>query len=842
LGWPLKAPPSPIVGTALDGRPIYGPYDHTGRLAGGLDICGGKLGPDGEYRYYLQVTPPFLPQCLRGPVGELQELGGRQACPQPTEHTRVVQDGPWMFGLGCPDHPFFHGVVRAAVGNLRRLEDACAAPCDAWADPCGGDPCGGDPCGGDPCSANPCGGTCPATERLPVNPCSAGFALDSPQAAAPESYFVRHPFTAGAVLVVPPYLYQARDLEGDCPGSFAETKDTQQHNADHPPPLNGPRERILRCRRSSGGEAAPAHLGFRPYRHSSGDDVYGVFMDNSVIDPLEDWDWIDDLTSRVRADMFFYTPALSMATLVLVEFSFLNTGRVMANFELSSIVLPMAGTLEYNKILVFSILALCLTLVYIYSFVGRRPAAAVLKKNRADLVFGVSILLGQVWSLLQFLLQGNDVVDKFDNLIRAFMSGTRFGTGAQIRENLVYVTATFFDVQELVLSKFSLEATRQFGVCMMVIALIARLSLFFDVHPRTGVVIRTLRTAGDDLWHLSVVFIPIILGLAWLSAFALGGSHEDFATPGYALVTGYRIVLGDFIFKGPDQEKWETFLFFVVFALAVNIALLNFLIAIVVDALLRAKKENEDNITEESFFRDCYLTYLYVGLAKHHGWPCADSLSKRLNTFPHDMVEVPFTAWEFVAASRRNSCHAGSRVAAAVDSKVSDPIDIHDEAMKEIHRPAVEAFFSFFEHHFEGRFRFSVKSVTPNSPTVVTLEKKTTMRSELAVQARSSRVRQLHNRVAKLQALYRRGKARKAMQTRYSAVLLVQRCARRWLKWKRGRMAEPNANRSIAVPKHTSPPVSEAEVLLQRINDMVDCLLSGPAGHDEAATEVLLVH
>mmetsp|Transcript_27501 Transcript_27501/g.66287 ORF Transcript_27501/g.66287 Transcript_27501/m.66287 type:complete len:267 (+) Transcript_27501:1444-2244(+) len=260
------------------------------------------------------------------------------------------------------------------------------------------------------------------------------------------------------------------------------------------------------------------------------------------------------------------------------------------------------------------------------------------------------------------------------------------------------------------------------------------------------------------------------------------------------------------------------------------------------------KKENEDNITEESFFRDCYLTYLYVGLARRHGWPCADSLSQRLNSFPNDILEVPFTAWEFVAASQHNSCRAISLVGKAVVSAVSDSPKISDEAFKDIQHPAVEAFFSFFEHHFDGRFRFSAQAVNHSTPPVTAADKKRTVRSELAVRARSVRIHQLHNRVAKLQALYRRAKARREMQKRYDAVILVQRCARRWLKWKRGRIAQHGIYASkprigsTTLPQCAGLQNCEVEIVLRRINDMVDCLLKTPASHDDAATEVLLVH
>jgi len=71
--WPQMGPPSPIVGYALDGFPIMGPYDSNGNLMLGtyhpsstLDQCNGKEDTSGRYRYYWTPTPPYVPCCFRG--------------------------------------------------------------------------------------------------------------------------------------------------------------------------------------------------------------------------------------------------------------------------------------------------------------------------------------------------------------------------------------------------------------------------------------------------------------------------------------------------------------------------------------------------------------------------------------------------------------------------------------------------------------------------------------------------------------------------------------------------------------------------------------------------------
>ncbi|CAN0305696.1 unnamed protein product, partial [Ectocarpus sp. 13 AM-2016] len=70
---------SPLIGFAMDGRRIYGPYDSTLSLAWGLDVCNGRWEEQVDdtggntaavYAYTYRATPsfPYLVGCW-GPAG-----------------------------------------------------------------------------------------------------------------------------------------------------------------------------------------------------------------------------------------------------------------------------------------------------------------------------------------------------------------------------------------------------------------------------------------------------------------------------------------------------------------------------------------------------------------------------------------------------------------------------------------------------------------------------------------------------------------------------------------------------------------------------------------------------
>lgn len=85
--FPVKGTPSPVVGFALDGFPIYGLYDEAGDLqhgadyGGTVDECNGKIDSDGKYGYYITVDPPFAPSCLKGEIGRFVYRSTNIACP-----------------------------------------------------------------------------------------------------------------------------------------------------------------------------------------------------------------------------------------------------------------------------------------------------------------------------------------------------------------------------------------------------------------------------------------------------------------------------------------------------------------------------------------------------------------------------------------------------------------------------------------------------------------------------------------------------------------------------------------------------------------------------------------
>jgi len=86
--------PSPIIGVALDGFPIYGPKDENGRTltSADLDECHGRL-VNGQYRYHVTSDFPYFLGCFRGAPVDAQIAGQPCECTERADPCLAVGDG-----------------------------------------------------------------------------------------------------------------------------------------------------------------------------------------------------------------------------------------------------------------------------------------------------------------------------------------------------------------------------------------------------------------------------------------------------------------------------------------------------------------------------------------------------------------------------------------------------------------------------------------------------------------------------------------------------------------------------------------------------------------------------
>lgn len=146
---------------------------------------------------------------------------------------------------------------------------------------------------------------------------------------------------------------------------------------------------------------------------------------------------------------------------------------------------------------------------------------------------------------------------------------------------------------------------------------VARILKFMNFQPRIGLVTRTLAIAASDLVHFFVLAIVVFIGYGIMGHLLFGSQIEAFSTMSDALQTNFEMLLGEVTVAdqmmdlvGPSIE-FAAVLYFWSYQIFVFMILLNFLIAIIVDAFseVKATLSNEKSMYEEigHIFKQKYI-------------------------------------------------------------------------------------------------------------------------------------------------------------------------------------------------------------------------------------------
>jgi hypothetical protein len=114
----------------------------------------------------------------------------------------------------------------------------------------------------------------------------------------------------------------------------------------------------------------------------------------------------------------------------------------------------------------------------------------------------------------------------------------------------------------------------------------------------------------DDLLHFVYVASVLFFVFAFAAHFTFGTEMEAFATLSGTFYTQCRMVIGDWPFSNQTPGiAYTTYL--VAYTVIVFITLLNFLLAVVVDAYAKVTTATQDLVVEKSLLYDIYFSYKY---------------------------------------------------------------------------------------------------------------------------------------------------------------------------------------------------------------------------------------
>ncbi len=106
------------------------------------------------------------------------------------------------------------------------------------------------------------------------------------------------------------------------------------------------------------------------------------------------------------------------------------------------------------------------------------------------------------------------------------------------------------------------------------------------------------------------------------------------------------------------------FFFQMTYIVLVFLIMLNFIIAIVVEAYMLVKNEMEDKKTEQSFWQDAAAIVVAASKRRVYGWPAHPMLIEHLSKYKQGMVDYAairhlFPSWRRLASMRAWLNHYG---------------------------------------------------------------------------------------------------------------------------------------------------------------------------------------
>mmetsp|Transcript_18300 Transcript_18300/g.57377 ORF Transcript_18300/g.57377 Transcript_18300/m.57377 type:complete len:610 (+) Transcript_18300:378-2207(+) len=528
-------------------------------------------------------------------------------------------------------------------------------------------------------------------------------------------------FDRPQVTMFPVMIYQKRFMKADCHG-FAQVYEAQKHNPAliMLPALDGRRNaEILTCiDRSKRQESEHAlELKCTPdtpaYYCKNGkvlmtrkhtflnEVIYPILLvePHRDIERMKQVEWIDLQTESFSLSTVVYTEGVEVFSSLTVEFKMDVAGNVDGHFRLVSYH-DLHGTSR-------SIFVACLCTCIAGGFVGvilsiynilkfptkdRRFLLGFELLSRLLLVvYPVVLLVG--WSLQ------TPMAAEFEQLLHTFLD-----LPSVSEARLDGAIQQYFDTK----SHMHEENTwleRHCGIAYWVCYVqFLQMIFYFNAHPKMAVLTATVRTALSNLGHFAVLFSFLYLMLGFMAHWMLGPHLKEFGTMSNTVRSQARMLAGEFIQANQaealrGQMLAMYWLYAMTFLLVMVWTLMNFFLAIIVDAFVEIRERNSKCSAARDLVTDLVSVWWARVLSWRCGWPKRRALLKYFNK----LVDVPPPSQEKANTSVHSLRRASSKVRAKSNSHKVQVVEEEEDTgitfamLPEIHEVFGEEFQSRYD-------------------------------------------------------------------------------------------------------------------------------------------------
>lgn len=432
--------------------------------------------------------------------------------------------------------------------------------------------------------------------------------------------------------VLPSVLFQTRLEETACHG-FAATIQVQNYNPllSLLPALDGKKKgTILKCidrNQQQTSEYAlyldcpdhtPSHrcvdgkVGIGTKQSFHGETVYAEMLIESskLLTGMQKVGWIDIQTDRVCVSTMVYTEGVEMFTSLTVEFSFDEAGNVEGAVHMITYRdLTREAASDFAGCLITTCVGAFISIVSLVAYLCCHPEQYNLGLMLYEIISRLVLFIYPLILLISWTQQ-QLMSHEYDLLMQAFMHNE--GMDA---EHVKHSVAEYFKVKTVIYEEADWLERHRIAAYIVLYVQFLQMVLAFNVHPRVAMLTSTIQKALHNMMHFFFVFAILFLMLAFMANFLLGGRIHLFGTFGEACSAQVRMLFGEFIYADGVEVLSGTalvmyWLYAISFMLIVFFTLLNFFLAIIVDAFVDVKNYTGELRVTQSFFSDlCWMPW-----------------------------------------------------------------------------------------------------------------------------------------------------------------------------------------------------------------------------------------
>ena len=210
-------------------------------------------------------------------------------------------------------------------------------------------------------------------------------------------------------------------------------------------------------------------------------------------------------------------------------------------------------------------------------------------------------------------------------------------------------TGTFFATIKSLLESIQKESTNTL-ICNVILWIsLLRIIQCTSLHPRLAILTGTVAEAFDDMLHTALLTALLMLCFAGIGNWRFGNSLEEFGSYDRALQTEFEMLFGAIPKNWSNDPQLERDLqtFTVLYLMALFLLVLNFVLAIIVEAYMKVREASKRKKFEKDLFGDVGETLMGSACYFVFGWPKRHDLGEEIQKWrarksvgPKDLIHT----------------------------------------------------------------------------------------------------------------------------------------------------------------------------------------------------------